>query len=339
MSVISPVPTQGPLVAAPTASRGRAARARAVVRQVGLALLTLFLISFIAFVAMNHSPVQIARNVLGRGATPAQLRAYATSHGLDRPVMVQYLSWLGHFVRGDWGATLVNQQVRPLVLPAYVHTGELALITLAWSVLLAIALGVAAARRRGAVDQSLFVGMTVLAALPEFVIGLGLMVTFAVQLRWFPVSSNAVAEGSAGEKLLAFVLPSLTLGLGVVAYVWRITRASMLEALAAPYTRSAILRGLRRRRVIWRHAVRSASVPLVNAIAINIIYLMGGVIVVENVFAFPGLGRLLVQAIAQGDANLALAIIMLLGAVFIVLGLVADVVVTYLDPRLKGGSR
>jgi peptide/nickel transport system permease protein len=312
---------------------------RAFVRQVGTALITLFLISFIAFAAMNHSPEQIARNVLGHGATPEQLQAYATSHGLDRSLIVQYLDWLGHFVRGDWGMTLVNQDVKTLVLPAFVHTTELAVITLVWSVPLAIVLGVAAARRRGPVDQGLFVGMTVLAALPEFVIGLGLMVTFAVQLGWFPVSSSAVDQGTASEKLMAFVLPSLTLGLGVVAYVWRITRASVLEALAAPYTRTAVLRGLRRRRVVWRHAVRSASVPLVNAIAINIIYLMGGVIVVENVFAFPGLGRLLVQAIAQGDANLALAIIMLLGAVFIVLGLVADVVVTYLDPRLRGGAR
>lgn len=339
MSVSTPVPAQESLAGAPSVSGGGAARARALIRQAGMALLTLLLISLISFAAMNHSPQQIARNVLGRGASPAQVQAYSAAHGLDRPLMIQYLSWLGHFVRGDWGLTLVNQQVKPLVLPAFVHTSEVALITLAWSVPLAIALGVAAARRRGALDQSLFVGMTVLAALPEFVIGLGLMVTLAVQLGWFPVSSSGVAQGTISERLIGLVLPSLTLGLGVVAYVWRITRASVLEALAAPYTRAAVLRGLLRRRVIWRHAVRSASVPLVNAIAINIIYLMGGVIVVENVFAFPGLGRLLVQAIAQGDGNLALAIIVLLGAVFIVLGLVADVVVTYLDPRLKGGAR
>ncbi|GAB7006928.1 ABC transporter permease [Nocardioides sp. AN3] len=304
-----------------------------------MALVTLFLISFIAFVAMNHSPEQIAKNVLGHGATSEQVDAYAAAHGLDRPLIVQYLDWLGHFVRGDWGNTLTGESVKTLVMPAFAHTTELAMLTLLWSVPLAITLGVAAARRRGVLDQIMFVGMTVLAALPEFVIGLGLMVALAVQLGWFPVTSVAITDGTASEKAMAFMLPSLTLGLGVVAYVWRITRASVGEAFAAPFTRTAVLRGLRRRRVVWTHGVRSASVPLVNAIAINIIYLMGGVIVVENVFSFPGLGRLLVQAIAQGDANMALAIIMLLGAVFIGLGLMADAIVAYLDPRLKGGAR
>jgi peptide/nickel transport system permease protein len=321
-------------------SGGRAARARALVRQLAMTLATLLLISLIAFAAMNHSADQIARNALGRSATPEQRSAYAAAHGLDRSLVVQYLDWLGHFVRGDWGMTLTaNQQVRPLVLPAFAHTSELALITLAWAVPLAIALGVAVARRGGPIDTAAFVLMTVLAALPEFVVGLGVMITLAVQLQWFPVSSTAVDQGTLSEKLMAFVLPSLTLGLGVVPYVWRITRASVLEALAAPFTRGAVLRGLKRRRVIWRHAFRSASVPLVNAIAINIIYLMGGVIIVENVFAFPGLGRLLVAAIAQGDSSTALAIIVLLGAVFIVLGLMADVIVTYLNPRLRGAAR
>jgi peptide/nickel transport system permease protein len=321
-------------------SSGGTARARAFVRQLAMALLTLFLISLISFAAMNHSPAQIARNVLGRTATSDQVHAYAKLHGLDRPLPVQYLDWLGHFVRGDWGMTLTaGQKVKPIVLPAFAHTCELALITLLWSVPLAIGLGVGVARRGGALDRGVFVVMTVLAALPEFVVGLGVMITLAVQLQLLPVSSSAVGQGTSAEQLKAFVLPSLTLGVGVVPYVWRITRASVLEALAAPFTRAAVLRGLLRRRVIWGHAFRSASVPLVNAIALNIIYLMGGVIIVENVFAFPGLGRLLVSAIAQADANTALAIIVLLGAVFIVLGLVADLVVTFLNPRLRGAAR
>ena len=320
--------------------RGRAARARALARQTAMALATLLLISAIAFAAMNHSPEQIGRNALGRTATPAQLHAYAASHGLDRPLIVQYVDWLWHFVRGDWGTTLTaTQQVKPLVVPAFAHTSELAVITLVWAVPLAIAMGVAVARRGGPIDQALFVIMTVLAALPEFVVGLAVMIALAVQLRWFPVASTAIGQGTPTEQLKAFVLPSLTLGIGVVPYIWRITRASVLESLAAPYTRAAVLRGLRRWRVVWIHAFRSAAVPLVNAIAINIIYLMGGVIIVENVFAVPGLGRLLVAAIAQGDTNTALAIIVLLGAVFIVLGLVADMVVTYLNPRLRGAGR
>ncbi len=173
-----------------------------------MALVTLFLISFIAFVAMNHSPEQIAKNVLGHGATSEQVDAYAAAHGLDRPLIVQYLDWLGHFVRGDWGNTLTGESVKTLVMPAFAHTTELAMLTLLWSVPLAITLGVAAARRRGVLDQIMFVGMTVLAALPEFVIGLGLMVALAVQLGWFPVTSVAITDGTASEKAMAFMLPS-----------------------------------------------------------------------------------------------------------------------------------
>ncbi|RNM12056.1 ABC transporter permease [Nocardioides pocheonensis] len=324
----------------PRTVRGRAARARALSRQLAMALLTILLISFISFFALNHSADQLGKNVLGRQASRAQLDAFAASRGLDRPLIVQYLDWLWHFVRGDWGTNLAGTQpVKPLVLPAFAHTSELAVITLVWSVPIAIAVGVAVARRGGPIDRGLFVVMTVLAALPEFVVGLTVMIALAVQLRWFPVASNAIGLGTPAEQVKAFVLPSLTLGVGVVPYIWRITRASVLESLSAPYTRAAVLRGLRRHRVIWRHAFRSAAVPLVNAIAINIIYLMGGVIIVENVFAVPGLGRLLLAAIAQGDSHTALAIIVLLGAVFVILGLLADVVVTYLNPRLRGSAR
>jgi peptide/nickel transport system permease protein len=305
-----------------------------------MSVVTLLLISFITFASLNHSPDDLGRNTLGRTATRAQLDAFAAAHGLNRPLIVQYLDWLRNFVSGDWGATLSgSQQVKALVLPAFATTLELALITLLWATPIAIAMGVAAARRGGPFDNVLFVIMTVLAALPEFVIGIAVMILLAVQLKLLPVASSAIGQGTPTQQLLAFVLPSVTLGIGVVAYIWRITRASVLESLSAPYTRAAVLRGLGRRRVIWRHAFRSAAVPLVNAIAINIIYLMGGVIVVENVFAVPGLGRLLIASIAQGDANTTLAIVVLLGTVFILLGLVADAVVTYLNPRLRGAGR
>lgn len=311
-------------------------RTRAVAGHVAMTVVTLVLISFIAFAAMNRSPEQVARNALGKGATPEQLQAYVALHGLDRPLMVRYSDWLTDFVQGDWGVTLAaNQPVKPLVLPALAHTVELAAVSLLWSVPVAIALGVFLARRGGAVDRTVLVVMTVMAALPEFVVGLGVMILFGVQLGWLPVDSAAVAGEFSVDWLAAFVLPALTIGLGVVPYVSRIARASVSDSLAAAYTRNAVLRGIPRRWVVWRHATRSASVPMVNAIAINVIYVMGGVVVVENLFAFPGLGRLVVQAIAQGDTNAALAITVLLGAIIIGLSLVSDVLVTYLNPRLK----
>jgi peptide/nickel transport system permease protein len=325
------------VIAPPLTTFGkRLARPRAMARYLAMAVITLVLISFIAFAAMNRSATEAARNALGRGATGEQLQTYVAAHRLDRPLVVRYLDWLGHYLRGEWGSTVTsNLPVKTLVLPAFRHTAELALASLLWSLPVAIALGVFMARRGGVIDRGLLVIMTVLAALPEFVVGLAVMILLAVQLRWFPVDSGAVTGPFTQDWLKAFALPSLTLGLGVVPYVSRIARAAVSESLGAPFTRNAVLRGLPRRRVVWRHAMRSAAVPLVNAIAINIIYLMGGVVIVENVFAFPGLGRLLIQSIGQGDTNLALSIIVLLGAVFIALGLVADVVVTYLNPRLK----
>jgi peptide/nickel transport system permease protein len=325
------------VIAPPVTTSGkRLPRARAVVRYLLMSVVTIVLISLIAFAAMNRSATQAARNALGKGATADQLHAYVAAHGLDRPLLIRYLDWLGHYLRGDWGNTTTsNLSVKTLVLPAFRYTAELALASLLWSLPVAIALGVFMARRGGVIDRGVLVTMTVLAALPEFVVGLAVMILLAVELGWFPVASSAVTGPLTQDWLKAFVLPALTLGLGVVPYVSRIARAAVSESLSAPFTRNAVLRGLPRRRVVWRHAMRSASVPLVNAIALNIIYLMGGVVIVENVFAFPGLGRLLIQSIGQGDTNLALSITVLLGAVFIALGLVADVVVTYLNPRLK----
>jgi len=332
MSVVAP-----DLVAEPIVNRGkRKTRVWALARQLLTSVLTLLLISFIAFIAMNRSGEQVARNALGIGVTDEQLQSFIAEQGLDRPLLVRYFDWLVNYIQGDWGTTLTSKlPIQPLVLPAFAHTAELALASLIWSLPVAIALGVFMARKGGVFDRAAFVVMTVLAALPEFVIGLGLMILLAVQFRWLPVASTAVSGDISIAWFQAFVLPALTLGLIVVPYVSRIARASVSEALNAPFTRNAVLRGLPRRLVVWRHATRSAAVPLVHAIALVMIYLLGGAIIVENVFAFPGLGRLLVQAITQGDTNSALSITVLLGAVFIALSFVADIVVTYLNPRLK----
>ncbi|XAS70092.1 ABC transporter permease [Micrococcaceae bacterium Sec5.1] len=332
MTIVAAEPVADPVVAG-----GRSmTRVLALSRQLLMSVLTLLLISFIAFAAMNRSGEQIARNALGINVTDEQLQSFITVQGLDRPLLVRYFDWLGHYIQGDWGTTLISKvPIKPLVLPAFAHTAELALASLAWSLPVAILLGVFMARKGGFFDRVAFVVMTVLAALPEFVIGLGVMILLAVQVRWLPVGSSAAAGEVTAAWFLAFVLPALTLGLSVVPYVSRIARASVSEALNAPFTRNAVLRGLPRRLVVWQHATRSAAVPLVHAVALVMTYLLGGAIIVENVFGFPGLGRLLIQAITQGDTNSALSITVLLGAVFIALSFIADIFVTYLNPRLK----
>jgi peptide/nickel transport system permease protein len=322
------------------APRNRHARTRAAARIVGAALATLFVISLIAFVGTSASGRDVARNVLGRGVSTEQLDAYAEANGLNRPIYARYASWLGDFATGDWGISPATQRpVRDDVLPRFKNTIILAVVSLLLGVPIALLLGVFMARRRGSPrDMTLLFGSVVVAALPEFVVGIGLMFLFAVSLGWLPVDSTAVDTGTIGQKLEAYALPAMTLMLGIIPYVARIARESISETLRAPYTRAALLRGLPRRRVVWGYGVRNAAVPLVNAVAINIVYLLSGVIVVENVFAFPGIGQLLIQAIGQSDTNMVLAITMLLGAMFIALSFIADLFVVYFNPRLKAAT-
>jgi len=315
-------------------------RLRAAARMLGTTLLTLLVISVIAFVGTSASGEEVARNVLGRGATPEQLQAYADANGLDRPVHERYVSWLGDFVTGDWGVSPATQRpVREDVMPRFQYTIVLSIVSLVIALPISILLGLFMARRRGkASDMSLLLASVVLAALPEFVVGIGVLTLFAVMLGWLPVDSTALEFGTPAEKVEAYMLPAVTLALAVIPYVMRIARESISEALAAPYTRAAVLRGLGRRRVVWGYGMRNAAVPLVNAVAINLVYLLGGVIVVENVFAFPGIGQQLVQAIAQADTSTVLAITMLLGVLFMALSFVADLLVVYFNPRLRATS-
>ena len=189
-------------------------------------------------------------------------------------------------------------------------------------------------------DLSLLSGSVVIAALPEFVVGIGLLFLFAVELGWLPTDSATALTfaSSFADEAKAYVLPAATLVLAIVPYVARIARGSLREALGMPYTQAAVLGGLSRRTVIWDHALRNAGVPLVNAVAINIVYLLSGVIVVEWVFAFPGVGQGLVQATSTSDAFNVEAIALLMGAMFIGVSLAADLGVAYLNPRLKAAA-
>jgi peptide/nickel transport system permease protein len=305
------------------------------------ALVTLVVISVIAFAGTSASGRDVARNVLGHGGvTTEQLDAYAKAHGLDRPVYARYATWLKDFATGDWGTSPATQRpVRDDIMPRFKNTLLLAVASLIVSLPISILLGLFMARRRGRPsDMTLLLGSVVVAAFPEFVIGIGLLMVFAVGLGWLPVDSTALDFGTTSEKVKAYVLPALTLSLAIIPYVARIAREAISESLVAPYTRAAVLRGLSRRRVIWGYGMRNSAVPLINAVAINLVYLLSGVIVVENVFAFPGIGQQLVEAIGQSDTSMVLAITMVLGAMFLALSFVADLLVVYFNPRLRAGA-
>ena len=323
-----------------TFPRPRPSRLRALARHVAAGLLTLLLISVVAFGMMSvRTPEDIARKKFGPQITADQIEAFAQEYRLDRPVVERYGDWLWTFLHGDMGTSYVTDtSVSDDVLPRFERTLILSFVALLVALPLAFALGVFQARRAGSwSDLLLSTGSVVVAALPEFVVGIGLLYLFAVQLGWLPVESATplAFASSVGEQAKAYVLPAATLVLAMVPHIARIVRSAMREALAAPYTQAAVLRGLPRRTVTWDHAMRNAGGPLVNAVAINIAYLLSGVIVVEWVFAFPGIGQGLVQATSTSDAFSVQAIAVLMGAMFIAVSLAADGVVTYLNPRLR----
>jgi len=335
-SVSFPIPSLGkvPVLRSP--------RARAIARQFAGAIATLLVISIVVFGFMSlRTANEIAHQKFGNQITPDQITAFAHSVGLDKPVWERYGIWLSHFVRGDMGTSFVtNSAVSDNVIPRFEKTLVLAALSILISFPISVAIGVFQARRVGsATDLSLLMGSVVVAALPEFVVGIVLLFLFARELGWLPTDSTAlVFPTSFKNQVEAYALPTATLVLAIVPYIARIARGSLREALAAPYTQAAVLRGLPRRTVVWDHAMRNAGVPLINAVAVNIVYLLSGVIVVENVFAFPGIGQGLVQAIQTTDVYNVLAIAMMMGALFVIVSVVADIVAAYLNPRLRAAA-
>jgi peptide/nickel transport system permease protein len=317
----------------------RSPRTRTIARQLAAGVATLFVISIVVFGFMSlRSANEIAHQKFGNQITPEQVTAFAHSVGLDKPVWQRYGIWLGHFVRGDMGTSFVtNSAVSDNVIPRFEKTLLLATLSILISFPISVAVGVFQARRVGsATDLGLLMGSVVVAALPEFVVGIVLLFIFAIELGWLPTDSTALVFPTGfRNEAEAYILPTATLVLAIVPYIARIARGSLREALGAPYSQAAVLRGLPRRTVVWDHAMRNAGVPLINAVAVNIVYLLSGVIVVENVFAFPGIGQGLVQSIQTTDVYNVLAIALMMGALFVIVSVVADVVAAYLNPRLR----
>jgi peptide/nickel transport system permease protein len=320
----------------------RAVARHNVVRHVVAGLVTLFVISLITFFGTSlKSPEELAKASLGRYITPAQAQAFIETNHLDRPVVVRYVDWLGNVVTGDFGTSYITH--RPVsvdVGPRLKRTVLLTLLTLLVAVPVGVAFGVHSARRWGTRgDVAANALAVIVSAFPEFVIGLLLLVVLAVDLKVLPVDSGqGLAFGSFGQQAKAYVLPALTLVIASVPFIMRNTRVAVREALAAPYTRAAVLHGVPRRRVVWHHAARNAASPILNAVAINVIYLLAGVIVVENVFDFPGLGQDLVAAVGSGDTVTVQAVAMLLGAIFVVVSFGTDALATALNPGTRGGD-
>jgi peptide/nickel transport system permease protein len=300
-------------------------------------LLTLFVISIIIFGSINALGIDLAQKALGRQATPAQLRAFRHEHGLDKPVVQRYLTWLDDFVHGDWGVSpLTGRSVRSVVQPAFVYTLILAVASLMIAIPLSLGLGIYMAKRPGSRrDFSSSIVVLMVAATPVYVIGVLLILILGVEVSLFPIDSTLVAYPGLENKAKAYVLPTLTLVIALIPHFSRLTRAAFRETLSSPYAQAAVLRGLPTRTITYRHLLPNAAAPIINVIALETMGLLGGVIIVENVFGFPGMGQLLVGSISNGDLISVEAIAMLTGILFVGLNFVADLLVVFLNPRLR----
>lgn len=311
--------------------------ARFVLRRLGFLVLTVFLTSLIIFTVTQFLPGDVARVILGREASETALQALRSDLGLDRPPPVQYLDWLGGFATGDWGTSFsTSQPIRPLVLERLGNSLRLAGLTLLIAVPLAVFLGVLAAlNEERPIDNLISVASLSVVGLPEFVTGLVLIQIFAFWLGWFPASSSIRQGTSLLEAVPSMVLPALTATLVLLAYIARLTRASVVEELHKPYVRTATLKGIPRRQVVIQHVLRNALLPTITVVAISFGWLISGLIVVENVFNYPGVGRLLTFAIDRRDLPLLQAITLVAVLAFALANLVADILYAALNPRIK----
>ncbi len=313
---------------------------RYLLRRVMLLGVTVLISSLIIFLICRLLPGDVARIILGREAGEAALAALRAELGLDRPVLVQYGEWLLGFVSGDWGISYSTRQaIRPLVMERLGNSLLLAGATLVIALPLGIGLGVWAGWRAGRPDDAVIsVSTLAVTGLPEFVTGLLLIDLFAFRLRWLPASSSIRPDAGLSEIIPQLILPALTATLVLLAYIARLTRTGVITELRQEYVRTATLKGLAPLTIMRRHALRNALLPTITVVAISLGWLISGLIVVENVYNYPGIGRLLLFAIDRRDLILLQSIAMITVVIFAVANLLADLAYALLDPRIRLGD-
>jgi len=311
-----------------------------ILRRLGLALVTLWLLSVIVFFAGQVLPGDPGRAILGPLAAQSAVHALDTQLGVDRPLLAQYWSWISGLAHGDMGVSYqFRTPVAPFIGAALVNSVKLAALAFVIVVPLGITGGVVAALRVGrAADRTISVTGLSAATVPEFVSGIVLIVIFAVELKWLPVSASAGAGASAGSQLDHLILPAIPLVLVLFGYIARMARAGTIEALDSDYARTATLKGLKRSVVIRRHILRNSLLPTITVIATQTGYLVGGLVVVETLFNYQGIGKLIFTAATAKDFPMLEAGVLTIGVVYMVATLIADVLYTLLNPRLRLGS-
>ena len=310
---------------------------RFITRRLILIVLTLFVISLAIFVITQVLPGDVAQMILGRGATPQDVETLRHQLGLDQPAYLQYLDWVGGIVRGDLGDSLYQQRpIAGILQDRLVNSLILAVFSFLAAIPSAVLVGIwAGTHRDSRGDRVMTTGSMVAMSLPEFVTGMILIIIFSSVLSLLPSSSIILPGTTPLTRPQILVMPALTLTGVMFGYIMRMTRANVIEVMQSNYVRAAILKGLSMRRVIYRHVVPNAMLPTISIIASSIGWLLGGLIVVEVVFAYPGLGRLLLGAISTRDLPLLQAVTLIIAVTYTLSNLVADLSYAAIDRRVR----
>jgi len=313
-----------------------------ILKRVLLGLLTLFLVSVVVFAATQALPGNAAIAILGRNATPARVAALTRQLHLNESAVSQYTHWLGNILHGNLGLSAATQEpVTQYISSRIDNSAFLVLVSAIIAVPLSIGLGVLmAVRRDKPTDHVLSITTLGLAALPEFVIGIALVLLLATNASHILPAVSLIPPGEhAWNEPKEVILPALTLIIAVTPYISRIMRASMVEVLESEYVTMARLKGLPNRTVIWRHAVPNAVVPALQVSALQLAYMAGGIVVVEYVFSYPGVGTALVDAVGNRDVPVVQALTLIIAAVYVLVNLGADVMTVLVTPRLRTAAR
>jgi peptide/nickel transport system permease protein len=315
--------------------------ARMLANRLALSLVTLLLLSLLVFAGGQLLPGNVGRAILGPLAAAASVAALNHQLGTDLPVPIMYWHWISHFVTGDFGTSYAFQQpVAPFIGHALLNSLKLAGVAFVIVVPLSIGGGVyAAMNARSWIDKVISISGLSMTVIPEFVSSIALILVLGIWLSWLPVSATAPPGSGPLTQIYHLILPSLPLVFELFGYIARMARAGTVEALDSDYTRTAVLKGLPWRTVIFRHVLRNALLPTITVVATQLGYLVGGLVVVESLFRYQGIGSLILTAARNKDFPMLEAGILTVGAIYILVTVAADLLYAVLNPRLRPGGR
>jgi peptide/nickel transport system permease protein len=308
-----------------------------VINRLFIAVITLLIVSFAVFFATEMLPGDVAQILLGQSATPEAVAGLRTAMHLDDPAILRFLRWLGGLFTGDLGKSYANNMaIVDLIGGRLANSMKLAGVTALFSIPIALTLGITAAIMRGTLYDRIVTTLSItVISVPEFMVATSAVLVFAVYLKWLPALAFANEVHSLGELLRVFAMPVITLSFVISAQMIRMTRAAVIETLDTPYVEMALLKGASRSRMVLRHALPNALGPIVNAVALSVSYLLGGVIIVETIFNYPGIAKLMVDAVSTRDLPLIQTCAMIFCLGYLVLITIADIIAIVANPRLR----